>query len=132
MNEVRAALYETLSGGASPPTAATGVYHRRAPQGAEPPYIVFFKQAGTPVHTFTNPLSSELWTVKAISLGSSSSTAEAIAAEIDAVLHDADLSINGHDHLYLRRESDIDYGEPDGADQYQHVGGVYRLYTEPS
>ena len=133
MNPVREALYERLSGD-GPLEAVVGerIHHQRVPQGGTFPAVVFHKQAGTPQHTFAGGIKNELWVVKAIDKSASASTAEQIAGLIESALHDAPLSIDGHDHLYLRRESDIDYPEQNGADLYHHVGGVYRLYTEPA
>ena len=134
MNPVRAALFDRLTTTDGPLDGLVGdrVYHQRAPQGAAFPVVVFAKQSGTPEHAFAGRLDRELWLVKAVSKGASAAAAEEIDAAIDVALHDAPLDIDGHTRLYLRRESDVDYPEYDGADTYHHVGGHYRLFTEPS
>ena len=133
MNETREAIYEQLTGDASLMALATGgVHHGRAPQGSAFPTVIFAKLTGTPTHTFTGQLSREIWLVKGVSKGASAAPAEAIDAAIETALHDAALQIDDQTTLYLRRESDVDYQEYDGADQYNHVGGHYRLFTEPA
>jgi hypothetical protein len=131
MNPVREALYAALAGDAQLNNLTTGIHHQTAPQNAATPYIVFNKQAGTPDWAFQgDPIQSDVWQVKAIDRGPSASTAEDIAIRIDTVLTDAALNVDDHAHLYLRRESDIDYPEQDGAETYHHVGALYRLLTE--
>lgn len=133
MNAVRQALYAALAADA-PLTgllsSATAIYHQRAPQDAETPFVVFQKQAGNPRRTFTDAYAIELWLVKAVDRGSSANQAEQIAAAIDALLDGATLAITGQTPMSLRRDSDVDYPEDDGAETYHHAGGVYRLFTQ--
>lgn len=136
MNEVREAIYErlaadaTLTGLLSAPTA---IYHQVAPQSAAAPLVVFNKAAGTPNWQFGGAhVQGDVWLVKAIDRGTSASRAEDIAARIDAVLTDAPLAIDGGVLLGVWRESDVDYLEIDGGDQWHHVGSQYRLLSQPS
>lgn len=134
MNEIRRALYSRLNGDATLMALTTGgVHHQVAPQDAAMPVVVFHKQSGRPVWQFAGAhIQSDLWTVKAVNVGSSANTAEDIAARIDVVLTDAPLAVTGRVLLAVYRESDIDFPEQDGADTYRHVGGVYRLATTPA
>ncbi len=136
MNPVREAIFDRLVGDATLTallSSPTAVHHQVAPQTEATPFVVFNKQAGTPMWAFGGPaLQNDLWQVKAIALGSSASDAEVIAARIDVALTNAVLVITGSTHLYLRRESDVDYPEQDGADTYRHCGALYRLISEPS
>lgn len=136
MNPLRAALYAHLT---SDPTlvgmlaTATSVYHQQAPQGAAFPFVVFNRQAGTPAWQFAgDPVQDDLWQIKAVSRASSASQAENIAERLDAILNRATLTITGRLHLSLLRESDVDYPEQDDADSYQHVGALYRIFTQPA
>lgn len=138
MNPVRTALFGALTADA-PLTGllsvSDAVFYERVDQTARTPYVVFHKQAGTPTWTFGgrgHQLENDLWTVKAIDRGDSPIKAEQIAAEIDRVLETAALDIDGRETLYLHRESDLAYPEEDGAETYRHVGGIYRLLTEPA
>jgi hypothetical protein len=135
MDPVREALYQRLSttpAVTSQLGAATNIFHRVAPRAAVPPYVVMHQQAGTPIKTFDGPsMKDKLWTVKAISRGSSSSQAEDIATAIIAALDGADIPVDGHRLLYLSYESDIDYGELADAEQFHHVGAIFRVDIDP-
>lgn len=112
--------------------AANGVFHRRAPRGAVPPYLVLHRQAGTDNWSFAGqPLERELWTVKAIGRGSSSAPADELAKQVTLALNDAPITVAGYAVLNLRRESKLDYAETDGENQYHHVGGIFRVDIAP-
>lgn len=112
---------------------ANAVFHRVAPRGATPPYVVLHRQAGTDDWTFSGaPLERDVWTVKAVCRGSASDQADEIARQVTAALNDAPITITGYALLYLRRESKIDYGERDGDDQWHHVGGLFRVDLDPA
>ena len=134
MDALREAIYgalvtdPTLTGLLSDPEA---IFHRKAPQNARYPLIIFHRQASTDRYAMgPDPLSSELWTVKAVDRGSTSSDVDDIASRILVVLNDAQLALDTGALLYLRRASQIDYGEVEGADQLHHVGGVYRAIVD--
>ncbi len=136
MNPVRDALYDRLAATAALTALlsdSAALFHRVAPPEARTPFVVFTKQTGTPTWAFDGPpLRNDVWLVKAIDRSGSASLAEDIDAQIDMALTDAPLAITGRTLLYLRRESDVDYPEQDGAETFHHVGGLYRLITVPS
>jgi len=112
--------------------APNNVFHRVAPRAAVPPFIVLHRQAGTDNWTFSGaPLERDVWTVKAICRGSSSAPADELAKQITLALNDAPITVDGYAVLYLRRESKIDFAETDGADQFHHCGGVFRVDVAP-
>lgn len=125
----RLAGFEPLTGLLSSPAS---IWHRRAPREARPPFVLFHKQAGNPRWTFREHTQWDLWLVKAVDRGLTAERAEAIAKQIDVCLNDHELTITGHRLLVLRRESDVSYPEPDGADLLHHEGGLYRLVTQPA
>jgi hypothetical protein len=137
---VRRAIYGRLAGDttlngllATPPTGySKSIYHDQAPDGATHPFIVFAKNSGTPTDAFSKPgaLETDVWLVKAIDKHTSADNAEAIAARIQTLLNDATLSISGKTHLYLRRQSDVEYPELVSGVLYRHAGGLYRLVYE--
>ncbi len=135
MDPVRAAIATRLL--ATPAVtsllgAANNVFHRVAPRTAVPPYVVFHRQAGTDNWAFAGqPLERDLWTVKAICRGSSSTAAEDIAKQVNVALNDAPITVDGYALLNLRRESKIDLGEVDAGEQFHHVGGLYRVDIDP-
>jgi hypothetical protein len=61
-----------------------------------------------------------------------SSRADEIHARILELLTDADLEVEGFNHLYLKPETDVNYGQPDSGGLLHHVGCVYRIATEPA
>lgn len=138
---VRRAIYGTMAGDStlvallsqSPGSGFTkSIYHSIAPSGAGFPYIVFQKQAGTPTDTFgrAGAFENDVWMVKAVDRATSADGAEAIQARVAVLLNDAALSISGATHLYLRRESDIEYPEVIDGVRYVHAGSLFRLVYE--
>ena len=137
---VRRALYGKLAGdttlnnllGTPPSGYSKSIYYQHAPEGAAYPLVVFSKQAGTPTEAFADPSAyeSDVWMVKAIDRDTTADDAEAIQARVAVLLNDATLSISGATHLYLRRQSDIDYSEVTSGVVYQHAGSLYRLVYE--
>lgn len=134
MSAIRTAIYTQLAGTSAVTallSSPTAIYHRVAPADAQAPFVIFTKQAGTPRWAMAgDPLDTDLWLIKGVCTGGSSSAAESIAAAVDDAINDALLSITGRNLLFLRRESDVDYGEADGGEQWHHVGALYRLTTE--
>lgn len=134
-NPVRIALWSKLNGDATLTgllATSTAIYWSVAPAGAAFPFIVMNKQAGTPIWQFADRADNELYQVKAIDKNTTAGRAEDIAARVDVVLNRAKLTIGGKHHLSLIRESDVDYSETDEGSLYFHVGGMYRLVTEPA
>jgi hypothetical protein len=137
---VRRAIYGRLAGDTTLNnllgTPATGfsksIYHAEAPAGAGFPFIILNKQSGIPTETFADPSAFEddIWLVKGIDRSTTADTAEAIAARVKTLLNDATLTISGATHLYLRRQSDVEYLETADGVRYVHAGALYRLvYT---
>lgn len=140
----RRALYGKMAGDttlngllAAPPAGfAKSIYYQMAPQAASFPYVIFSKQAGTPTYALALPtaMDSEVWLIKGVARntpGEVTDSPDSIAARLDALLTDGTLSISGATKLYLRRESDVDYAEPDGDKQYRHAGSLFRLIATP-
>lgn len=113
--------------------ASNAVYQRRAPVNAPHPLIIIHRQAETDEdYTFDGKgLERDLWVVKAVASSATSSApdtqAESIAAAIQASLHFADLTVTGYGVVKPTRRLKVDYGEPDGAEQFVHLGGMYAL-----
>lgn len=136
MNPLRKAIHqmlredETLTDLLSEPDA---IFHREAPEGSSTPYIIFNQQAGTRQWAMqAGQIRWPLWLVKGVDRSEDSGVAEAIAARVDELLTDSDLSVEGFNHLYLRPDSDVDYGQPDSGGMIHHVGAVYRIALEPA
>lgn len=134
MNPLRDAIFDLLAADAALTglIGANNVWHRKAPRDATEPFVVFSKSAGRDEYTFGGrAFEPQLWLVKAVDRSRSASVAENIAARIDTLLTDANLSLSSGSVLYVKRDTHVDFGEQDGADAYQHVGGIFRITTAP-
>lgn len=136
---IRRAVYGKLAGDttlnnllATPPTGySKSIYHDEAPPAAQYPFVVFFKQAGTPTEAFGDPdaFDTDVWLVKGVDKATSADTVEAVQARVQALLNDTTLSISGATLQYLRRESDVEFAEVRDGVTYRHAGSQYRLIT---
>lgn len=133
---VRAAIEARLKGTAGLTTllgTPTAVYHRKAPQPARPPVVVFDQRSSLKTYAFhREAFRTETWIVRGVAFGRTADRADAIAEQIDLALEDAPLSVTGRRLLYLRQESEVDYPEQIGKEIFQHKGAVYRIITEPT
>lgn len=140
---IRRAIYGKLAGdttlngllGDPAPGYSKAIYYQIAPSGSEFPYVVFNKQAGTPMYVFRNGkpgYENEVWLVKAIDESRSADVAESVSARIDVLLGDASLTISGGSLMSLRRDSDVDYSELDSGVIYKHAGALYRVLAQPT
>lgn len=124
MNPIRQALFELLNGGLDVP-----VHHKVAPQGSQPPYVVFHRVPGAAINTFGgDPAERDIWVVRAVCKGASATPAEALAAEVQTLLHRATLSSGARTAVAIF-ETPVDYPEQDGGTTHHHVGGQYRVTT---
>lgn len=136
---VRRALYGKLAGDttlnnllATPPTGVSkSIYHEQAPEGANFPFVLFSKSSGTPRYAMSAlAMDDELWLIKGVDRSGSADTADGIASRLDALLTDGTISISAKTQLYLRRESDVEYGDVADGVRFKHTGALYRLiYT---
>jgi len=127
------AIYSVLNVEAVTNEATGGVFNGIAPQGTEPPFVVF--QAMSKVDdyfAFTGRGGAAIYMVKAIDRSIWPKGAGDIDTQIDGVMQDASLSITGHALLMCRRESDIYLAEDQAGVVFQHVGGLYRIIADQS
>lgn len=131
---IRTALYQKLNTASVTGLLASGsasLFHEIAPGTAAYPLLIFGKQSGVATKRFGgNAFDRQLWMVKGVVRGQSSSAAEDIAAAVDALLDFGTLTISGGSLMYMARESDIDYTETTNDQQYRHHGGLYRLVVQ--
>lgn len=138
MDPVRQALYTRLSttGALTALLAdgAAGIHHGIAPQ-APNPLVIFARQAGVDRHLFgsiTDYIETQQWLVKAVTRGTSASTAEDIATQIHAALTDPALVISGRTLAWCRREQRVEYEESQELERWHHFGAIYRLILSPA
>jgi hypothetical protein len=127
------AIYSILNVEAVTNEAIGGVFNGIAPQGIEPPFVIF--QAMSKIDdyfAFTGRGGSTIYMIKAIDRSIWPKTAGDIDTQIDSVMQDASLSITGHTLLMCRRESDLYLVEDQAGMVYQHIGGLYRIIADES
>ena len=131
---VRTALYTKLNVASVTTLLGSGsasLIHAVAPATATYPLVIFNKQAGTTTDRFGgDAYKDHVWLVKAVTRATSSSVAEDIDKAINDLLHFGTLTITGGTLMHMARESDVDYTETSGDQQYRHAGGLYRLVVQ--
>ena len=128
------AVYAVLNVASVTNEATGGVFNLLAPQGIEPPFVVFQAMSKVDEYwSFTGGRGgSAISMVKAISRSPWPKEAGDIDTEIDSVMQDASLSVTGHSLLTCRRESYIYLTEDLNGVIYNHVGGLYRVIADQS
>lgn len=128
---VRQALYTKLNVASVTTGLAQGsasLHHAMAPSSATYPLVIFNRQANMPTVRFGGEhFDSDVWLVKAIVEGGSSSVAEDIDKAIADVLHFQPINIAGADDMYLSREGAVEYPEEVDGKVFRHHGHTYRL-----
>ncbi len=140
MNETAVGLYGALTGATALTALLTGgtanpsIYQELAPEGSVPPYVVYNAQSpSTPVYVAPKvAYENTIYNVRGITAGPTKAVGGTIAAQIDAALNDKALTINGFTHLLCRRLQDVDYPEIVAGVRYSHMGGLYRVWAQPS
>lgn len=77
------------------------------------------------------PIANQVWLIKGVDKSNSSARAEDIDKRIGVVLTDPVMTLSDGSLMYMRRESDVDYGEETDPDYIiHHVGGLYRTLID--
>ena len=127
------AIFSTLNVASVTNEATGGVFNSVAPQGAEPPFVVFQAMSKTDDYfAYTGRGAEAVDMVKAIDQSPWPKSAGDIDTQVDSVMQDASLSITGFSLLSCRREEDIYLVEDQEGVIYQHVGGLYRIVADQS
>lgn len=131
---IRTALYGKLNVASVTGSLGSGsasLVHEVAPPSAVYPIIVFHRQSDVSTLRFGgNAFDSQVWMVKAIVQGTSSSVAEDVDKAVRDLLDFGTLTITGGTLMHMARISGMDYTETDGDQQYRHVGSLYRLVVQ--
>jgi hypothetical protein len=133
VNAVKRGLRAKLAGDSGITTAlgGTAIYESLAPQGTDPPYVIYNKQSGVPKYTLGgSAFENQLYMVKVVTEAPSMAGAGSIAERINGVLTDGALTMTGRTQLYLRRENDVEYVETDSGKRFNHSGALYRVITQ--
>lgn len=133
---IRQAVYQRLNVVAVTSLLSEGsasLFHNVAPPAAHAryPLVVISKQAGTPSHQFGGAhFDSQVWLVKAIDRNTKASDAETVQKAIADRLDFGSLPLSTGRLMGIYRESDVDYTELDGDQQYHHRGCLFRVVVE--
>ena len=127
------AIFNVLNVASVTNEATGGVFNGVAPQGTEPPFVVFSAMSKTDDYfAYSERGGQAVYMVKAIDRSPWPKSAGDIDTQIDSVMQDASLSITGHSLISCRREEDIYLVEDLAGVMYQHVGGLYRIIADES
>ena len=125
------AIFNVLNVASVTNEATGGVFNGVAPQGTEPPFVVFSAMSKTDDYFAYSERGGQAgYMVKAIDRSPWPKSAGDIDTQIDSVMQDASLSITGHSLISCRREEDIYLVEDLAGVMYQHVGGLYRIIAD--
>ena len=140
MNQLETAIFAKLAAASNLTTllasGTASVFHRQAPENADPPYVIFGKQSRVPERVIGGGAvawEDALYLVKAVDASPSALNAGSIAARLDQTLDQASLTVTDHTHLACHRDSDVDYVEnAPGGQVIQHRGALYRVQVQPN
>lgn len=113
--------------------AALGIHSDLAPQGEQPPYVVFqCLNAPRDMNGLggTRIKSGTLYAVKVIGAGQSYAAIEDAANRIDQLLHNTSGTTSRGRVLSCVREQEIHYPEATNGQHYRHLGGIYRIQVQ--
>ena len=111
----------------------TSVFHLRAPENENPPYVTFRRTTGVPKRTLKSIVHESLiYTIKAVTQEPSAVAAANIMGRIDTLLDDQTWSVSGYTVKFSRRINDLSFTElGPGGQEYRHVGGMYHILIYP-
>ena len=135
-SEVDAAVIAALTNDATLAALMTdGVWRDVAPQ-SKTKFVVVAQQDHVDRYVQTTAAYEEfVYLVKAVDANVSGSTVKTAAARIHTVLQDAALTITGYGLMLIERIERVAFTEtdPDQQDRrWQHRGGLYRVFVQPS
>ena len=127
------AIFSALNVASITNEATSGVFNGIAPQGTEPPFVVFSAISKIDDYfAYTERGGEAMYMVKAITRSPWPKESGDIDTQIDSVMQNSSLSISGYRLIECRRESDIYLVEDLEGITYQHVGGLYRIIADES
>lgn len=130
MNAIDVALYSTLTGGTALTNMLGGtasVYHIRAPDNADYPYVVFSVQGGGAENINPSDMRNYLYYVRCYTQ-TGADNAALIHEQIKALLDKQTLTVTGFTNIWTRYETEIEMSQElaSGVPVYTD-GGLYRI-----
>ncbi len=125
---IRQSLYDKLAGGSALITAlgGTAIYYSLAPGTVPPPYVIFNLQTGREDNETKSRSERRVYLVKGVA--DSQGSADTLSAEIDALLHDQELTVAGFTVFWMERDTIVEFLEVKSDGQtIGHAGGEYLI-----
>jgi hypothetical protein len=136
MSALRDAIVQHLQGDSTVTDLATGgIYPGLPPESDQSfPFVSVTAHRGNrPERVFQGiAFEEEFLLVKAIDRSTSPKVVGEINAAIRASLDSATPTINGAAALNVMWAGDVCYDEQENGQQYQHEGGIYQVWADPS
>lgn len=132
MKALEEAIYRTLDDDTTlSGMAPGGVWRSVAPASATGTVVVFDMLSSADDYVLAQRATTTcLYTIKAVTPGTSSAPAWNAAGRIDDLLSDQDITLTGAVLMSCRRAQLISLVETDGGEMYQHVGGIYTFMSQ--
>lgn len=129
MNAIDTAIRSTLCGGTALTTLLAGtasVYHIRAPDNAELPYVLYSVQGGGAENINPSDLQNYLYYVRGYA--GNGDTAASIAGAIKTLLDKKTLTVSGFTNFWTRFETEVENSEEtSNLSPIYSCGGIYRI-----
>jgi hypothetical protein len=124
-------LFQKLAGDSQVMAAVTGIYATLAPEGSQPPYLVFVCLGGTDT-TALGPfrtLSRLQYAVKGINKVGSLAALDALMARVDTLLMGAAMAFSPGNVLECTRQGQMSLGDPDAGVAFRQLVNRYEIVT---
>jgi hypothetical protein len=128
MNAVEAGLYTALTGGTAllSTLGGTAIYNGVAPRGVSVPYVVFSLASG--IEENMTPTDSQRLVYLVKGVAATLVQAGTIADQVNALLHDQELTVSGSVNFWTSRETIVRYTEVQETGRtLGHAGGEYLI-----
>jgi hypothetical protein len=129
MNAIDTAIRSTLCGGTALTTLLAGtasVYHIRAPDNAELPYVLYSMHGGGAENINPSDLQNYLYYVRGYA--GNGDAAASIAGAIKTLLDKKTLAVSGFTNFWTRFETEVESSEEtSNLSPIYSCGGLYRI-----
>lgn len=124
-NALNTAIYNKLSGGTALVSllGGTAVYFGQAPDGTNPPYVVWSYSATNRENITPSEMENSL--VLVLGYSPNAALAGSIDTQVSALLHKQTLSVTGWTNFWTARETGLHLPQVDDAGNTTWVSGAY-------
>lgn len=138
MDPIEEAVIAKLRADATLRTLAPGgVFQDIAPPAVGEPFVIVTLQAHQDIYeqdvaSAEPAMETGFVLVKAVGQATTRAAVKAAGARVHAVLQGATLTISGGHSMDVSRENRVAYVEADGPVRWQHSGGIYAVWADPT